>query len=245
MAETVTASGSMSDLIKTGRATLAEQKKQLDKQQEDGFKLMMVASTPNPLDGKGGMKPKEMMDVVLTMQKATSQIQEGEARIVQYEIMQQMLSSSTSSLAGQGLRIEGDQIAFKDKPVHFAYQIPEGGVKDAELFIIDENEGKNREPVLKIKAELDAGLHRFVWDGLDKDKVKLPAGNYSVLVRGSNKPGEMHAMKTYVYGSILEIEHDKGETFMLVQNPNKGYQRLPFRNDGSLVFASKELTASA
>lgn len=240
MSVTKAATGSMAELIQTGRTTLAEQKKQLEKQQQDSFKLMMVASVPNPLDGKGGMKPKEMMDVVMTMQKASGQLQEGEARIVQYDIMQQMLSASTLSLAGQGVRVEGAHLHFKDKPVHFAYQIPEGGMKDAEILILN----SKQDPVFSCKAELSEGLHRFSWDGLDSDKAKVDNGQYSVLVRGSNKPGEMRSMKTFVYGAIQEIEQENGETFLIVQNPGKGVQRIPFKNDGSFVIASKEIAAA-
>ncbi|MDP1975442.1 MAG: hypothetical protein Q8K37_05670, partial [Alphaproteobacteria bacterium] len=88
------------------------------------------------------------------------------------------------------------------------------------------------------KGELKEGMHRFEWDGFDKDKQKVPKGEYSLLINGSNKPSELRALKTFVYAPIQEVEPQDGETFMYVKMLGKGIQKLPFEGDGSMSFIS-------
>ncbi|MDP3533176.1 MAG: FlgD immunoglobulin-like domain containing protein [Alphaproteobacteria bacterium] len=225
---------SNAESIKLQKKTMMEQKEQLKKQEKDSFEFVIASMKySNPLDGKA-MKPEKIMDFALATQNAAALMRRQEMEFSLFEMSMQNNATNTISLVGRSVRVEGDKVAFEDKPVHFAYEVPKGDLKECTIMILN----SNNDPVVTLKGELKEGMHRFEWDGLDKNKQKVAKGEYSLLINGSNKPSELHALKTFVYAPIQEVEPRDGETFMYVKMLGKGIQKLPFEGDGSMSFIS-------
>ncbi|MDP1723468.1 MAG: FlgD immunoglobulin-like domain containing protein [Alphaproteobacteria bacterium] len=225
---------SKAESVELHKKNMMERREQLKKQEKDTFQMMIKSMEfSNPLDGKA-VKPQEIMKLALSTQEAETLMRRQEMEFSLFEMSMQNNATNTISLVGKSVRVEGDKVAFEDKPVHFAYEVPKGDLKECTIMILN----NNNDPVATLKGELKEGMHRFEWDGLNKDKQKVAKGEYSLLINGSNKPSELRALKTFVYAPIQEIEPRDGETFMYVKMIGKGIQKLPFEGDGSMSFIS-------
>lgn len=232
-------------LAETQKKSFADQKKALVKQQQDVFKMLVTASQPNPLDGEGGMKPSEMVTTTLAIQNAFQALEKRQEEYAQFEeqrlAFESLKLSASLNLVGQTKQIEGNQFSFKDKPVHFDYEIPKEGFKDAELLIL----GPDYSTIAQFNPELKPGMHHFIWDGKDKDAQKVPNGQYSILLIGANKPGEKTPGKTYIYAPILSVETEEGKTVLMVDDPGTGPKKMPYKNGERFTIGSHIMNAAA
>lgn len=233
---------SNAESIRLQKKTLIEHKEKLKQQEKDSFEFMIASMKfSNPLDGGKSMKPEKIMDLALSTQNAAALMRRQEMDFSLFEMSMQNNATNTISLVGKSVRVEGDKVEFEDKPLNFAYEVPKDGLKECNIMILNDRQ----DPVATLTGELKEGMHRFEWNGLNKDGEKVPKGQYSLLITGCNKPSEIHPLKTYIYAPIQEIEPKDGETFMYVKMPGKGVQKLPFEGDGKMSFISNNKAAIA
>lgn len=225
---------SMSDVLKSHKETLLKQKEQMKKQEEDSLKIFMAAmkAGANPLNPDDGMKPEKMMEYSIALQNASASMRKQELDLTAFELTMLGDASKSIDLLGKSLRVEGDGILFEDKPVQFAYEIPEEGFKDCEIMILNDK----KDPIRIIQGVSKPGMQRLEWDGFGVDGKKVNKGEYSILAIGHNNTNEKKAIKTFIYAPVQEVEPHEGDTIMYVKVPGVGIQKNYFVNDGSMSF---------
>ena len=120
--------------------------------------------------------------------------------------------STLVDFIGKRIEVTGTtKFPLENSQAEFTYSMPEGA-KSASIIIRDAN-GLS---VYEKDANLDSGQHTFKWDGTNRYGEPVEDGQYSVLVSGLDREGNLLDIGTTVFGRVTGIGVDNGVPTMFM-----------------------------
>lgn len=115
--------------------------------------------------------------------------------------------TSMIDVIGKSIEVSGQALPLEYGNAEFTYTMPQGA-KSASVLIRDES----GVTVYETTANLNAGQHKFVWDGKKNDGTQMPDGAYSAIVTGLDNDDQLLPITQTTTGRVTGIGVENGET---------------------------------
>lgn len=177
----------------------------------DNFLLMLTTQLKNQ-DPLNPMDSKEFTSQLIQMSTAEQSI----AQTSRIEDMLKLQQASTINTAlnyiGLSVDYAGDQFSYNGQlPAEMSYVMP-SDAKQAIVTVLNE-EGN---VVYSEPGELTAGVHKFIWDGKDKDGNPQNAGVYTIQVGATDAENNVIDTETIVPGTVQGVETADGQVYLVI-----------------------------
>ncbi|MBL42433.1 MAG: hypothetical protein CMM49_07235 [Rhodospirillaceae bacterium] len=143
------------------------------------------------------MDPSEFTDQLV-------QFTEVEQSIATNKKLEQLVSLATQnelsgavSFIGKQVEAKDNRSILKDGQANWKYELDESA-EDVSLRVLD----SSNVAVFKTNGEKDIGLHKFQWDGKNKEGKELPNGIYTLLVTAVDKKGNTVNSSTNMISTV-------------------------------------------
>jgi flagellar basal-body rod modification protein FlgD len=113
---------------------------------------------------------------------------------------------------GKNVEVESSVFELKNGSGGFLYDTDKAYSK-VQLIIKD----SSGTPVRTISGDKNVGIHNFIFDGKDDNKLSLPNGYYSITALGIDDKNVGTALGTVTKGTVTSVGHD-GDTVMVTVN---------------------------
>ncbi len=176
----------------------------------DNFLTLLTAQlqAQDPLDP---MKSSEFTQQLVQFTAVEQQIQsnknlENIAALIAFNGM-----TAAVSFLGKDVTVNQDVANLQDGNAVWVYELKANAAKTT-LEIVD----KNGDVVRTLEGPVDAGLHGFVWDGIDDFDQLQPDGPYQLRVKATNLLDENVPTTVYLRNRVDNIEMVGGEALLSV-----------------------------
>lgn len=176
----------------------------------DNFLVLLTAQlqAQDPLDP---MDSSEFTQQLVQFTAVEQQIQSNKnletiAALVAFNGM-----TSAVSFLGKDVTVNQDVANLQDGKAVWVYEL-KANAATTELEIVD----KNGDVVRTLEGPVDAGLHGFVWDGIDDFEQEMPEGPYQLRVKATNVLDEPVPTNVYLRNRVDNIEMVGGEALLSI-----------------------------
>lgn len=115
------------------------------------------------------------------------------------------------SFLGKDVTVNQDTANLQEGSAVWVYELA-ADARQTRLQIVD----LNGSVVRTLDGPIDAGLHGFVWDGLDDSGLQMPDGPYQLRVNATNVLDEPVPTDVYMRNRVDNIEMIGGEALLSV-----------------------------
>lgn len=128
-------------------------------------------------------------------------------------LIQSLNNSVVAALVGREVAISGNQIPLPaEGEVTLGFDLA-ADAHAVEIAVYDA--GGEQVDALTL-SEVAAGSQRIVWDGVDADGERLPAGSYTFEVTATDAAGNAVATRSSLIGRVDSIAFDNGVAYFSV-----------------------------
>ncbi|MFW2330685.1 MAG: flagellar hook assembly protein FlgD [Nitrospinota bacterium] len=122
-----------------------------------------------------------------------------------------LTSTEALNLIGKEIEVTGDTFEVSDsQEVELMFDL-ESAAEEVVIDIYDEDGKLVKTVELK---DYEEGKNSFIWNGLDKQGIKVPAGEYSFKVTASGADGVAVAATEKVKATVTSVIYDEGLIYL-------------------------------
>lgn len=128
-------------------------------------------------------------------------------------LQQNAVALNSVSYIGQVIEANGSATQLENGLAKTTYFLPKNAL-NAKLTITD----ASGDVVLTRNIPPEAGIHTFVWDGLNAQGIQQPDGPYNFSITAKDNNDKLIQHDQTVFGTVTGVQFDSGNAILLMGN---------------------------